>query len=305
MRRMFMPILIALPLCYSSALGQTEDQPEDQVEPVPAVTDDAPPLGPLAEAEQQVRQIFARFFKRTRNPKMHAQGWEELARHMHDPRLYDLMFELFEDKPFEMQRELLELFVKQGTDDADVAIAWAAVFNENEEMRTWAAGRLIERVGEGDPSDRIQRVLEIGLLSGKDDPAVASASLVRQFGLVKAIPYLIQAQAEPRRRDVRRGAIAQIVVGTQQAFVANLTPVVATNAVGYQPTIGVVSSGTVLRVMDAVVWAYRTEVHRDLVGMTSQAWGQNTGHLGYDQKAWFDWYENEFKPTLADDSGGG
>lgn len=284
-------------------------------EPVPAAEPETKPevvlpaLGPLAEAEQSIRKTFTKFFKRTRNPKMHEQGWAELARHMHDPRVYDLMFELFADKPFEMQRELVELFVRQETDDADVAIAWAAVFNEDEQLRTWAGGRLVERVGEEEPSYRVQRVLELGLLSGEDDPAVASSSLVRQFGLVNAIPYLIQAQAEPRRRDVRRGAIAQIVVGTQQAFVANLTPVVANNAVGFQPTIGVVTNGVVLRVMDAVVWAYRTEVHRNLVGLADQSWGQSTGHMGYDQRAWYDWYENEFKPELAaraqDGAGGG
>ncbi len=312
-------VLLTFILTASIARAQTEEEAQPEIEPAapteqtdeqtdelaPEQADDLPPLGPLAEAEQEIRQIYAKFFKRTRNPRMHAQGWDELARHMHDPRLYDLMFELFEDKPFEMQRDLVELFVEQGTDDADVAIAWAAVFNEDKRMRTWAAGRLVERVGEDEPSERIQRVLEIGLMSGKDDPAVASASLVRQFGLVKAIPYLIQAQAEPRRRNVRKGAIAQIVVGTQQAFVANLTPVVANNAVGYQPTIGVVSSGTVLRVMDAVVWAYRTDVHSDLVALSSEAWGHSTAEMGYDQREWFDWYENEFKPSLADSSTGG
>ncbi len=293
--------VFALTVLCGGACAQVEPEPE----PAEAVTDLGPALGPLDEAEREVRLIYTKFFKRTRNPRMHAQGWDQLALHMHDPRLYDLMFELFEDKPFEMRRDLVELFVGAETDDADVAICWAAVFDEDQRMRTWASGRLVERVGDGEPSERIQRVLEHGLTCGKDDPAVASSILVRQFGLVKAIPYLIQAQAEPRRREVRSGAIAQIVVGTQQAFVANLTPVVANNAVGYQPTIGIVSSGVVLRVMDAAVWAYRTEVHSNLVGMTSDAWGRSTADLGYDQKAWYDWYEKEFKPTLADGAGGG
>lgn len=298
MSRFRLSVVLAIALTSFSAGAQVE----------PAETDpgaeEIQPLGPLAEAEQEVRQIFAKFFKRTRNPKMHAQGWSELTRFMNDPRVYDLLFALFDDRPFELQRDLVELFVEQGTDDADVAIAWAAVFNEDERMRTWAAGRLVERVGEAEPSHRVQRVLELGLVSGEDDPAIASSSLVRQFGLVNAIPYLIQAQAEPEGRDIRQGAIAQIVVGTQQAFVANLTPVVANNAVGYQPTIGVVTNGVVLRVMDAVVWSYRTEVHNNLVGLSSQAWGQPTASMGYDQRAWFDWYENEFKPSLAAETGG-
>lgn len=291
-------ILTASVLACLSARAQAEPGQTNPTRPEPLA------LGPLAEAERDVRQIFARFFKRTRNPKMHAQGWAELSRFMRDPRVYDLLFELFDDRPFEMRRELVELFVGQGTDDADVAIAWAAVFNADERMRTWAAGRLVERVGEGEPSRRVQRVLELGLVSGGDDPAAAAASLARQFGLVRAIPYLIQAQAEPQRRGVRQGAIAQIVVGTQQAFVANLTPVVANNAVGYQPTIGVVTNGVVLRVMDAVVWSYRTEVHCSLVDLTSSVWGQPTGGMGYDQAAWFDWYENQLKPMLAESDPG-
>ena len=137
-------VLLTFILTASIAWAQTEEEAQPEIEPAgpteqtdeqadelaPEQAEDLPPLGPLAEAEQEIRQIYAKFFKRTRNPRMHAQGWDELARHMHDPRLYDLMFELFEDKPFEMQRDLVELFVEQGTDDADVAIAWAAVFNE-------------------------------------------------------------------------------------------------------------------------------------------------------------------------------
>ena len=141
-------VLFMLLLTATTAWAQSEDQgeeptsePDGEVVDSQAQQDDLPPLGPLAEAEQEVRQIFTKFFKRTRNPKMHAQGWDELARLMHDPRIYDLLFELFEDKPFTMQRDLVELFVKQGTDDADVAIAWAAVFNDDKRMRTWAAGR--------------------------------------------------------------------------------------------------------------------------------------------------------------------
>ncbi|RNC81540.1 MAG: hypothetical protein ED559_07050 [Phycisphaera sp.] len=283
------------------AQEQTDPEPPQTEEPI---EQELAPLGPLREVEQDLRRTYYQFFKRTRNKQMHEQGWRELERFMDDPRVYELMIELFEDKPIEMRRKLLELFVEQASEDADVVLAWVAVFNEDEELRTWAAGRLTERVGEGEPSHRIQLVIESGLTSGDDDAAIASSSLVRRFNLLKAVPYLIQAQAQPQRQDVRRGAIAQIVVGTQQAFVANLTPVVANNAVGFQPTIGIVTDGVVLRVMDAVVWTYRTQINRDLVAMTSDAWGRSTAKFGYDQKQWFDWYNNEFKPTLADNNGG-
>jgi len=283
---------ITISLCIALPVLAQDEQPAETETEIKA-------LGPLVEVEQDLRRVFYRFFKSTRNPEMHEQGWRELERFMDDPRVFELMLELFENKPIEIKRALLEMFVKAATGDADVILAWVAVFDHDDEMRTWAAGRLTERIGEGEPSNRIQRVLEGALVSGDDDAAIASASLVRRFNLIKAIPYLIQAQAQPQREDVRTGAIAQIIVGTQQAFVANLTPVVANNAVGFQPTIGVVTDGVVLRVMDAVVWSYRTEVHRDLVGMTSDAWGRSTASLGYDHRKWFEWYEDEFKPTLT------
>jgi hypothetical protein len=285
-------IVLSSCICTTcSIFGQTEEPNGSQPE--------VRALGPLSEVEKDLRGVYYRFFKSTRNPEMHEQGWREIERFMDDPRIYELMLELFEDKPIEIKRDLLELFVNVATEDADVLLAWVAVFDADKQMRTWAAGRLIERVGEEEPSNRIQRVLETALVSRDDDAVVASSSLVRRFNLLQAIPHLIQAQAQPQRREVRRGAIAQIVVGTQQAFVANLTPVVANNAVAYQPTIGVVTDGVVLRVMDAVVWSYRTEVHSNLVGMSSDAWGSSTASMGYDHRKWYKWYEDEFKPTLA------
>ncbi len=291
-------VCAGIPAHAQTQPGETEPASED------AITEPAP-LGPLHEAEQAVRKTYYTFFKRTRNAQMREQGWRELSRYMDDPRVYELMLELFESQPLETRKELLELFVEAKSDDADVVLAWVAVFDENEDMRIWSAGRLVERVGEAQPGNRIQRVLESGLRAGDDDAAISASNLVRRFNLLNAIPQLIQAQATPQREDIRRGAIAQIVVGTQQAFVANLTPVVANGAVGFQPTIGVVTDGVVLRVMDAVVWSYRTPINRDLVAMTTDAWGRTTAHMGYDQAQWFDWYENEFKPTLATNDEGG
>jgi hypothetical protein len=36
-----------------------------------------------------------------------------------------------------------------------------------------------------------------------------------------------------------------------------------------------------------------------LVDMTSKEWGQSTAHLGWDAKAWNEWYAKEFVPFLA------
>ena len=283
--------------------GPVLAQPDPSSEQTP--TEAAPEiLVPYPEVEREVRRIYSTFFKRTRNPQMHERGWDELSPYIADTRTAELLLELFAKEPIALRRELLDRYALLATQDGDTVLAWVAVFEGEQDFREHASAKLIERVGTDEPSHGVQIVLSEGLDSSDDQVAVAAAELVRAFNLLRAVPQLVMAQAQPRRseNDVRRGALAQIVVGTQQAFVQNLTPVVATNAVGFQPTIGVVSSGTVLRVMDAVVWEYRTQIHRVLVDMTTAATGQSTGRMGYDAQAWLDWYADELKPRL--DNGG-
>jgi hypothetical protein len=71
---------------------------------------------------------------------------------------------------------------------------------------------------------------------------------------------------------------------------------VGDSAVAFDPTISVITEGTILRVIDAVVVTYRYEVHNALVGLASQGWGRPTDHLGFDNAAWRKWYADEFVP---------
>ena len=63
---------------------------------------------------------------------------------------------------------------------------------------------------------------------------------------------------------------------------------------------GVINEGSIIRVQDAVVIVYRTEVHFALVSMTSRLYGEPTEDLGYDMPQWWAWYNNEFLPYLAE-----
>ena len=69
-----------------------------------------------------------------------------------------------------------------------------------------------------------------------------------------------------------------------------------------------------MRVVDAVVVIYRTEIHRSLVAMTTDNWGRPTDYLGYDINAWWSWYNTQYVPykneqarlaKLAEHPGGG
>lgn len=74
------------------------------------------------------------------------------------------------------------------------------------------------------------------------------------------VDFLVKAtQADQRsvqltapRLTFTNGQIANIIVATQQAFVSQLTPVVATSAVGFTPTISVVSEGVTMEVEGTV-----------------------------------------------------
>jgi hypothetical protein len=79
--------------------------------------------------------------------------------------------------------------------------------------------------------------------------------------------------------------------------VSDLTPVVADGAVGFDPTMSVVSYGAVLRVLDAVVTISRPQISTSLVSLSSGAWGgQDTSYLGQDAMSWAKWYAYDFMP---------
>jgi hypothetical protein len=52
-----------------------------------------------------------------------------------------------------------------------------------------------------------------------------------------------------------------------------------------------------MRVIDAFVVTYRIEVNNALVGLANAGWdGRNTAPLGWNGRAWREWYTKEFVP---------
>ncbi len=148
----------------------------------------------------------------------------------------------------------------------------------------------------------VRGIIAQGLQSTNDDEAIAATELAAALNLFDFIPLMAAAQVAQRPAGTQggqRGDLGWIMIGQQQTYVADLQPVVSNNAVAFDPQIGVVSDGVLLRVHDAVVTAVRTPIHRRLVDWTTGAWGQPTGTLGYDPDAWRDWYDNEFIPSRA------
>jgi hypothetical protein len=156
-----------------------------------------------------------------------------------------------------------------------------------------------------DPVDAARIVIYEGLRRGSNKVKGRAAELAADLKLVELIPWLAAAQVSGRPAsggssggtEDPNGSLAYIVVGTQQAFVADLEPVVSEGAVAFDPTLSTITEGTVLRVIDAVVYTYHVEVHRPLVRLASEAAGRDMADLGWDYRKWAQWYYKDYLPS--------
>lgn len=257
------------------------------------------------EAERELKTIRAQYFKGIRNTEIRQVGISKL-RKFDDPALYPSLLELFKNDEQDVRAAILDMLIDQRSDEADAAIAWAAVYGNDKWFREEAAKRLLDRSKEAGVSHRVQSVIAIGLRDRETGPIVAAAEMANILKLYEAIPMLINAQVagggggQRRADDGGDPALAYILVGQQIAFVSDLTPVVGDSAVAFDPTLSVATDGVILRVIDAYVITYRVDVHNALVGLANKGWdGRDTASMGWDEQKWRDWYAKEFVPYRA------
>lgn len=252
------------------------------------------------EVERELRLIQREHFGRVRLVERREQGLRRLRTHT-EPAAVLLMTELFDREEADVRGAILDHFATLGNEHGDAALAWEAVHGRDGWYRRRAGEHLAERAGAlGETPGLARRVIAEALSGDDDHAAVAAGELVGTLRLFEFIPMMAAAQVATRGGgEDRSGDLGWIMIGNQTSFVADLVPVVSNAAVGLDPQIGVVSDGVMLRVHDAVVTVYRTEIHRTLVAMTSDAWGRPTGAMGFDAGAWREWYDREFVPFLA------
>jgi hypothetical protein len=257
--------------------------------------------------EKELKLLRAKYFKQLKNERLRQPGYAQLRQYT-DPAIYPSLIEIFGSEDEHVQAALADHFAEIKTDEADAALAWCAVFGSSKSLRDIATTRLVARTKEaGSVSNRVQTVIAGGLRS-RDEATIASAAQTAStLKLFEAIPALINAQVGVSgggsTADNGAGALAYILVGTQQAFVSGLTPIVGDSAVAFNPQLSVLTEGTILRVIDAHVITYRTEVHAALASLAQQAWGGQQVDHGWDNRAWAAWYANELVPyrkQLAD-----
>ncbi len=267
-------------------------------------------------AERDFNRIRMQHFQ-TGRKELRRVGIAKL-RDVTDSALFPLLLSVFAAEQRDVREAILDHLADLKTEDGDATLAWAAVHDKDEWFREQAIIRLKARqkTWTDVPSGVTSSVLA-GFGSSEDATIRFAGNTAVNLKLYGVIPLLIQAQlgqlgAAPQGGGVNAGvssgsglrfddgsAISWILIGRQIAYVSDLTPVTAAGAVAFDPQLSVVTEGVVIRVIDAVVLAYRVEIHNQLVALASDAAGKPMDKLGYDVPAWEKWYTTELQPQLA------
>ncbi len=242
--------------------------------------------------EDLIRQIRRKHFGGMRKPEIRAQGCEKL-RTFTSPSSLEIMYRELRSEKEDVITAMLNHFADCG-DGGQAALAWVAIHDDLVALRRASAERITRPESSG-----ARFPIRDALQSGDNLMVNRAGSLAGAIGAIDLIPSLIAAQSVDRPRTDTQGDLAWIAIQQQKSYVSNLVPVVGDNAGAFQPIVSVIGEGSLLRIMDAVVIIYRTEVHQALVRLTSADSGESTERFGYNQREWQEWYVNVYQPLLA------
>ena len=250
----------------------------------------------LKEIEKQLRKIRFDHLGKNTDDATRREGLARL-RTFRDPEALGLITELFRDDKADTLNVLFEMYKDFEPASAQACLAYLSIYAESEGNRMLAKNELYSGWrASGEVSVPAQRVIAGALASGGETPNVASG-VIESLKLYQAIPALITAQAVPPRAE-NDGYQAWIFFGQQTAYVADVNPIVSERAVAFDPVVGIVNTGVLLKVKDAAVTVYRDAVHSALLNLTREATGKDYGGLGFDRDIWTKVYEDEIKPVV-------
>ncbi|HYE60432.1 MAG TPA: hypothetical protein VD997_00420 [Phycisphaerales bacterium] len=263
------------------------------------------------EKEKELRKLRVKHFGDIKKTDIRQEGILKLREYT-DPALFPVLVEVFEREDYDVRSAVLDIFADSATPEGDTTLTWIGIFDKSPEVRSAAIQRLNKRIKqEGGTPDGVRLVTFEGIRSGETAAMASAANLAVQLNMFEAIPWMIAGQVQFGGSGAgqgggggggdgnRNGALAWILVGTQTAYVSDLTPVVGPNAVAFDPQLAVVTEGVILRVLDAAVVSYNLDLNNGLKRLASQGMDGKTVDFGWDVLAWQDWYAKEFKPYRA------
>lgn len=258
----------------------------------------------LRRVERELRRLDATYF-RTRHEETRQIGMYRLREYT-DPVSYPAMLEVFEDSGADVRDAVLDHLVSLENADADTTLTWASVFGADEGWKDAARSRLEGRVeATGEVTDAMKFIVSGALSKHNEAEIVAGAQVADLLNIYEVIPHLINAQVGGGSSEAveGNGALAFIVIGTQRAYVSDLTPIVADSAVAFDPQLSVVTEGVILRVDNAVVVTYLPQVNQILNRLGSRLTGERTDGMGYDLAQWRRWHDEVYLPAMAERGG--
>ncbi len=255
----------------------------------PMVAPRKPMFGPEQSRayEPQIRAIRLQCFGQ-HPAAVRAAGFERL-RAFTDPASFEPMWMELRSEKDDVRLAVLDHFARQG-DAGQSALAWVAIRSKAPEIRAEATRRI-----QRPPVDSVLAALDEALRSTEHETVNNAGLLAGNIHAIEALPALIFAQAAQDTAKTE-GDLAWIAIGTTRSYVANVIPVTGDNSGAFQPVIGQILEGVVMRVADCVVTTYRADVHNSLISMTSFDTGTDTARLDWNMQAWWRWFNEEYVP---------
>jgi len=242
-----------------------------------------------AQFDATFQALRSRNFSLNATTKARADG-AATVRESTDPAAFESMYAALRGQKHDAVLAMLDAFAKGGA-EGQFALASVAIQDDDAAVRAEATRRI-----NTPPVSEVLAALDDGLRSDNHDWVDRAGILSGAIHAVEALPTLIFAQFAQSAPSTKKGDKAWIATGRTISYVANVIPVVGDNAGAFQPVIGQLIEGVVMRVQDCEVTIYHGNVHDSLVAMSSFDSGTDTAALGWDMRAWFRWFNEQYVP---------
>ena len=206
-----------------------------------------------------------------------------------DPASWQALWDAMGKEKDDIRLAMLDHLALQGP-LGQAMLAKIAIRSSEPAMRHEATRRIARPA-----CDEVIAMIELGLRDGRHLTVNQAGVLAGKVDAFAVIPSLIFAQVTADEKK-ETGDLAWIAQGTRTNYIANVTAVVGDGAGAFQPVVGSLQTGVLMRVEDATVYSYRSDAHHSLVALTSRDYGQSTADIGWDMKAWWTWFNNEYVP---------
>ncbi|MSR44776.1 MAG: hypothetical protein EXS15_05385 [Phycisphaerales bacterium] len=254
----------------------------------PAILAPANPTGTSAQSYQRSAEDFVRTKIELRRGAAKSQTLQ-LFSQWRDAESWQSLWTALKGQKDDVRLAWMDHLANQGP-LGEASLAWIAIRADELAMRHEASRRITRPA-----CDEVVAMIELGLRDDRHLVVNYAGLLAGKVDAFAVIPSLIFAQVSADENKTK-GDLAWIAIGTTTNYIANVVPVVGDRAGAFQPVLGTLQTGVLMRVQDAMVYTYRTDVHQSLVAMTTRDFGQSTADHGWDMKHWWVWFNTEYVP---------